>query len=169
MSGDLQVELRQSTPFHSLHEELWLSLSRTTAVMSHVMEGRLRERRLSLTQYNVLRILRGAPEGLCQFEIRRRLVAQVPDVPRILERMEKGGFIKRVRSLEDRRLVIASLTEPGRSLVDDLDAPMGYWMQALFVHLSETEMQAIVDGLSKARASHMRNELTGRSPLRTTA
>src|ERR1700728_1030002 len=104
MKSNLQEEIKQSKPFASLQEELWLNLSRTAAMVGHVIEQRLRPHGLSPTQYNVLRILRGAGEkGLCQYEIAERLVAQVPDVPRIIDRMEKAGWVHRVRGVEDRR------------------------------------------------------------------
>lgn len=151
MVSGLKDEIKQSKPFSSIKEELWLSLSRTAATVSHDLEAKLRPRGLSLTQYNVLRILRGAPQGLCQYEIRERLVAQVPDVPRILDRMEKGGVIQRVRGEADRRRVIASLTEMGHRLVDELDTPMEEWVAGLFDQLEETEMRVLVDGLARAR------------------
>lgn len=149
----LQDEIRQTKPFVSVKEEFWLNLSRTAAAISHELEARLRPRGLSLTQYNVLRILRGAPEGLCQYEIRARLVAQVPDVPRILDRMEKGGAITRMRGAADRRMVIATLTETGQRLVDELDEPMKMWMNGLFTRLNEEEMRLMVEGLAKARGN----------------
>src|ERR1700735_1860063 len=104
MTANLQEEIKQTKPFGSLQEELWLNLSRTTAMVGHVIEQRLRSYGLSPTQYNVLRILRGAgTNGLCQYEIAERLVAQVPDVPRIVERVEKAGWGQGVRGGSDRR------------------------------------------------------------------
>ena len=118
MSSVLQQEIKQSKPFSSLHQEAWLNLSKTSAALGHRLEHSLRAFGLSLTQYNVLRILRGAgTEGLCQYEIRGRLVAQVPDVPRILERMQKAGWIRRTRAASDRRVVMTALTESGCVLV----------------------------------------------------
>ncbi len=151
MAGGLQDEIKQSKPFSSVREELWLSLSRTAGAISHELEARLRPHGLSLTQYNVLRILRGARTGLCQHEIRDRLVAQVPDVPRILERMHRAGMIERVRGAEDRRMVIATLTDSGRGLVDRLDAPMESWVADLFGQMEDAEMRGMVDGLARAR------------------
>ena len=153
MPRGLQDEIKQSKPFDSLHEELWLSLLRTAAAMSHELEARLRGYGLSLTQYNVLRILRGAPDGLCQYEIRNRLVAQVPDVPRILDRMEKTGLILRVRGEADKRMMFATLTEAGHALVGQLDMPMNDWVSGLFGQLEQPEMRAMVDLLAKARGS----------------
>lgn len=151
MNQTLHDEIKQVKPFVSVKEELWLNLSRTTAAVSHELESRLRPHGLSLTQYNVLRILRGAEAGLCQHEIRDRLVAQVPDVPRILERMEKTGTIRRTRGSADRRMVIATLTMAGRQLVDELDVPMMGWMDGLFKRLNGAELEAMIDGLVRAR------------------
>ncbi len=104
--SQLTDEIKQTKPFTSRNEEVWVNLSRTTAIVGHEVEQRLRPYGLSPTQYNVLRILRGAgADGLVQHEVGSRLVAQVPDVPRILSRLEKAGLIRRVRGTEDRRVV----------------------------------------------------------------
>jgi DNA-binding MarR family transcriptional regulator len=121
-------------------------------MLSHDLEQQLRGYGLSPTQYNVLRILRGAaPTGLCQFEIRDRLVAQVPDVPRILERMEKAGWIERTRGEADRRMVVASATETGLKLLAQLDGPMEAWMSGLFEGLAEAEIERLNELLVEAR------------------
>ena len=151
MNGTLLHEIKQGKPFTSLKEELWLNLSRTAATVSHELEQMLRPHGLSPTQYNVLRILRGAGKGLCQHEIRDRLVAQVPDVPRILDRMERAGWIERVRGEADRRMVIASATETGRRLVDSLDQPMQLWVDGLYAELTAGELERLNEGLVKAR------------------
>ena len=152
MSPALQDEIKQGKPFASGKQELWLNLSRTTALLGHELEQKLRCFGLSPTQYNVLRILRGAaPRGLCQFEIRDRLVAQVPDVPRILERMEKAGWIARTRGETDRRMVVASVTEAGLKLLCQIDRPMEDWMNSLFEGLGEPEVQRLNELLVQAR------------------
>ena len=152
MSPTLQDEIKQARPFVSAKQELWLNLSRTTAILGHELEQKLRSYGLSPTQYNVLRILRGAaPAGLCQYEIRDRLVAQVPDVPRILERMEKAGWIARTRGETDRRMVVASATEAGLGLLAELDGPMEQWMAGLFEGLTEGEIGRLNELLVEAR------------------
>ena len=152
MSATLQDEIKQARPFASAKQELWLNLSRTTATLGHDLEQKLRSHGLSPTQYNVLRILRGAmPTGLCQYEIRDRLVAQVPDVPRILERMEKAGWITRIRGEEDRRMVVASATGMGLKLLAELDTPMERWMDGLFEGLTEDEIEQLNKLLVAAR------------------
>ena len=149
---ELRDEIKQAKPFASAKEELWLNLSRTAAALGHELEQRLRPFGLSPTQYNVLRILRGAGEsGLCQYEIGERLVAQVPDVPRIVERMEKAGWLKRVRGEQDRRMVMAVATQEGLRLVRELDAPMEEWMASLFRGLEATEIGQLNELMVQAR------------------
>jgi DNA-binding MarR family transcriptional regulator len=148
----LQSEIRQGKSFESINEELWLNLSRTAAVVSLQVEHQLRPYGLSPTQYNVMRILRGAgPEGLVQHEVGARLVAQVPDVPRILSRMEKAGWVLRVRGTADRRVVRATLTESGLRLVDALDDTMRQVHLNLFPAMTEAEMRHMCDLLTLAR------------------
>jgi DNA-binding MarR family transcriptional regulator len=154
MSSKLQEELKQAKPFESAREELWLNLARTAAMAGHVIEQGLRQHGLSPTQYNVLRILRGAGgRGLCQYEIGDRLVAQVPDVPRIIDRMEKAGWVERERGLSDRRMVMASLTRTGRDLVDSLDEPMRVMTTGVFGGLAEENVERLNELLAAARSA----------------
>lgn len=150
--SELLAEIKQTKPFQSVRDELLLNLSRTAAVITHAVEQSLRPHGLSMTQYNVLRILRGASvEGLMQCDIGDRLVAQVPDVPRILTRMEKAGWIQRVRGTVDRRVVRATLTAAGLKLVNELDATMDEFLAGLFPAMSEAEMRHACDLLVMAR------------------
>ena len=153
VKSKLQSEIKQAKPFALPQEELWLNLSRTAATVGHAIEQKLRPSGLSATQYNVLRILRGAgAEGLCQSEIGSRLVAQVPDVPRILDRMERAGWVRRARGTEDRRVVLTTLTEPGLELVAGLDEPMMTVMAEMFVGMSPAEMERLNELLVAARS-----------------
>ena len=152
MRSTLQVQIEQNVPFMGIREELWLNLSRTAAAMSHHMEQALRPFGLSPTQYNVLRILRGAgAEGLCQFEIGQRLVAQVPDVPRILDRMEKAGWVGRLRGTVDRRTVRTTLSEAGCKLLAELDEPVAQAMDAMFPQMEQGGMERLNELLVAAR------------------
>jgi len=150
--SQLTEEIKQTKPFTSYGEEVWVNLSRTAAIAGHAVEQRLRPYGLSPTQYNVLRILRGAGvDGLVQHEVGSRLVAQVPDVPRILSRLENAGLIRRVRGTEDRRVVVATLTNAGMSLVNRLDEPMKQVHLGLFPGMQEKEMERLCELLELAR------------------
>ena len=85
----LQDELKQARPFKQVEEEAYLSIMRTAALLEHQVAQALKPHGVTATQYNVLRILRGAgSEGLCRNEVGDRLVTTVPDVTRLLDRME---------------------------------------------------------------------------------
>ena len=149
----LQEEIKQAKPFDSLHQEVWLNLSRTAAALGHVVEQTLRPHGLSPTQYNVLRILRGAGEnGLVQHEVGARLVAEVPDVPRILGRMETAGWVKRTRGTSDRRVVQATLTEDGLRVVNELDDVMRRANRQMFEGMKVEEMNQLCELLVTARS-----------------
>lgn len=152
MSPDLRNEIKQTKPFASLEAEAHLNLERTAAVLGHAFAERLKSFGITSTQYNVLRILRGAGEGgLCRNEVRDRLVSQVPDVTRLLDRLESSGFIERERSTEDRRLVSTRITETGLALLDRLDEPVVQMHRELLGHLSEAQLRALIELLAFAR------------------
>lgn len=136
----------------SLHQQAFVSLAQTESALRDGLERVLGEHGLSLTQYNVLRILRGAgPAGLCRNDIGDRLITRMPDVTRLLDRMESGGLVSRVRSTEDRRLVNTTLTEQGRALVHDLDETVERVHREQLGHLSEAELRTLIDLLQRAR------------------
>jgi len=152
VTPDLRSELRQQKPFGSLAHEAFLSVARTEAVLSDGIERLLEPHGLTLTQYNVLRVLRGAESaGLCRNEIRDRLITRMPDVSRLLDRMEAAGLISRVRSSEDRRQVNTTLTAKGRRLVDQLDAPMAREHERQFKRLDAKQLKALIELLTLAR------------------
>jgi len=148
----LRDELQQTKPFTSLQEEALLNIVRTSATMTDDMEELLKQRGITNTQYNVLRILRGAePDGLCRNELRDRMLTRMPDVTRLLDRMEEAGLVARSRDNEDRRLVSTRITPAGRKLVDELDAPVQAYHRTRLAHVSDEQLQALIDLLTLAR------------------
>jgi DNA-binding MarR family transcriptional regulator len=152
MSPDLRDDIRQRKPFTSLEQEAFLNLRRTEAELSDSFERVLKPHGVSGTQYNVLRILRGSgPEGLCRNEIRDRLLTRMPDVTRLLDRMEEAGLVSRTRSAEDRRQVGTHLTDRGRELVDRLDEVVAEEHRKRLGHLNESQLKTLVELLTHAR------------------
>lgn len=152
MARDLRDDLRQSKPFESLQQEAHLNVARTAAMLGDAFERLLRPYGISATQYNVLRILRGAgAEGLCRNDVRDRLLTRMPDVTRLLDRMEAAGLVTRARSTEDRRLVTTRLTDRGRQLVDSLDRPVADEHLRRLGHLSDDELRMLIRLLTRVR------------------
>jgi len=148
----LRDEIQQTKPFTSLQEEALLNIVRTAATMTDEMEELLKQRGITNTQYNVLRILRGAePEGLCRNELRDRMLTRMPDVTRLLDRMEEAGLVARSRDNEDRRLVSTRITPAGRTLVDELDAPVQAYHTTRLAHVSDEQLQTLIDLLTLTR------------------
>ena len=152
MRPSLRDELRQEKPFTSLYQEAYLNLVRTAAELHDAFEAMLKPHDITGTQYNVLRILRGAgPGGLCRNDIRDRMITRMPDVTRLLDRLEEAGLIGRERSGEDRRLVNTTLTKKGRALVDSLDDAVAAEHQRRFGHLTRTQLRTLVELLTLVR------------------
>jgi DNA-binding MarR family transcriptional regulator len=148
----LRDEIQQTKPFTSLQEEAMLNIVRTSATMTDEMEDLLKSRGVTNTQYNVLRILRGAePDGLCRNELRDRMLTRMPDVTRLLDRMEEAGLVARSRDNEDRRLVSTRITAAGRKVVDELDAPLHDFHQRRMAHVSEEQLQTLIELLTLTR------------------
>jgi DNA-binding MarR family transcriptional regulator len=152
MTPSLLTELRQRKPFSSLEQEASLSVARTAALLEHGSAEALKPYGLTPTQYNALRILRGAePEGLCRNEVRDRLIARVPDATRLLERLEEMELVVRAREGDDRRYVRARITGAGLELLATLDPVILDLHRRQLGHLGERRLRALVELLAEAR------------------
>ena len=152
MPSTLQAELKQTRPFPSRTAEAFLSILRTAAVLDHQQSEALRPLGLTPTQYNVLRILRGAgATGLCGREIAERMVARVPDVPRMLDRLETMRLIARERDAADRRHVTATITPKGLALLVEATPAVEAVEKARLGRLSDRTLAALIEGLAAVR------------------
>src|SRR5687767_1540290 len=152
MPNRLRDEIKQTKPFASIHEEAFLNLARTAAVLNHSFAEAVKPYGITSTQYNVLRILRGAgTAGLCRNEVRDRLVAQVPDVTRLLDRMEEAGLIERERETADRRMVTTRITAEGLRVLKATDEPVLTLHREQLGHLSKPQLATLIELLTLAR------------------
>src|SRR5687767_9794725 len=147
MPSKLQDEIKQTKPFARIEHEAILGVLRTAAVVDHETDEALRPFGVTGTQFNVLRILRGAGEsGLCGREIGARMINRVPDVPRLLDRLEKAGFVSRERDPGDRRHVTARITTKGEQLLDEIGHP-SFPIEQRFQHLTQDQLRTLIDTL----------------------
>jgi DNA-binding MarR family transcriptional regulator len=145
-------EIKQSKAFSSLEEEVHLALLRTADAASSRAAALFKAHGISPTQYNVLRILRGAgPKGLRCSEIGERMITHDPDITRLLDRMDAAGMIERVRSEQDRRVVLTSITSHGLEILRQLDRPVADLHKELLSHLGERKLRTLLNLLDEAR------------------
>jgi len=154
MAGKLQQELKQTKAIASLEEESLLNIVRTADVLLQSLTILMKPYQLSPTQYNVLRILRGAgSQGVSCKDIAARLVARDPDITRLMDRLEQRGLIVRDRSKEDRRIVTHRLTPAGSDLVTELQRPLEAANKRLTKGIGPGELRQLVDVLEQLRAN----------------
>src|SRR5271163_4398694 len=132
-------------------EDAFLDLLRTCDLLSRGPAQVLKTEDLSATQYNVLRILRGTPEGLPCGEIASRMITRDPDITRLLDRLEKRSLISRCRETEDRRMVMARITPDGLKLLARLDVPVEEAHRSQLGHLGKDRLWALAELLAAAR------------------
>jgi DNA-binding MarR family transcriptional regulator len=134
-----------------LEERVFVSLMLTTDLLARRLEPVLKAAAISPTQYNVLRILRGAARGLSCSEIGSRMISRDPDITRLLDRLEKRGLVARGRETRDRRLVLTRITDAGLELLSRLDAPILDAHHLLLGHLGPEKLRALLALLAAAR------------------
>jgi DNA-binding MarR family transcriptional regulator len=141
----------EKTRIGSAEEIAFLELLRTCDLLSRRLALVLKEADLSSNQYNVLRILRGAPEGLTCGEIAGRMITRDPDVTRLLDRLEKRGLIARCRESMDRRMVLTRITGEGLRALAELDQPIQDVHRQQLGHLGVKGLGALSELLQLAR------------------
>jgi DNA-binding MarR family transcriptional regulator len=154
MSPKLKDEIKQGKAFASLEAEVFLNLMRTADALNRGVEEILKLAGLSGTQYNVLRILRGAGEqGLCCREAAERMITRDPDITRLLDRLERRGLLARSRDNRDRRVITVRITPAGQKVLKDLDGPMAEYNRKLFSHMDKEDLRRLLELLEAARES----------------
>lgn len=152
MAAGLRDELKQTKPFATLEEEATLNIARTFAILEHDLSQALKPHDITPTQYNVLRILRGAGDtGLCRNEIGERLIRQVPDVTRLLDRMEQAGLIARERVGRDRRFVLTRISKQGLTVLAKLDGEICAIHRRQLGHLDAKSLRTLISLLTQIR------------------
>ncbi len=150
--SQLQREVKKKQPFESAEQEAYLSILRTHSLLSAPFDRLFREHGISSPQYNILRILRGHQEtGLPCLEIASQMITSVPDITRLLDRLEKAKSVRRERSLQDRRVVLVEITAAGKKILTKLAKPLAEAEKASLNHLTKKELADLIRLLSKAR------------------
>lgn len=139
-------------PQPSLEERIFITLLKVADALGQEAEQLTRTAELTGTQYNVLRILRGAgPEGLACGGIGDRMITHDPDITRLLDRVEKRGLITRERQKDDRRVVKTRITPHGLALLKPLDQPMRDLHKRQFRHVAGARLKTLYGLLEEIR------------------
>jgi DNA-binding MarR family transcriptional regulator len=154
MNRTVSHDIRQTRPFRSLEEEVYIALRLTAQVLDQPWARYLRTAaRISPSQYNLLRILRGAgSQGRTMSEIGERMINRDPDVTRLADRTLKQGLARRQRDTDDRRVVKLFITDKGLELLSRLDEPVQVFLKQALGGLGPRRLKLLRDLLDQARA-----------------
>jgi DNA-binding MarR family transcriptional regulator len=149
----LGEEIRQNKPFASPAQEAILAIFRTSDQLQRRLAQLVEPHGISLQQYNVLRILRGAGgEGMPTLEIADRMIEKTPGITRLLDKLEAKHLVRRKRCPEDRRQVLCRITDAGLTLLAGLDQPAADAGNRSMTPLSASELRELIAMLEKVRA-----------------
>jgi DNA-binding MarR family transcriptional regulator len=151
----IQQEIRQRRPFRSSSVEAVLALWRTADLLRCYFGPVVEREGVTLQQYNVLRILRGAgSNGLPTLEVAKRMVEHAPGITRMIDRLEAKGWVERCRTSPDRRHVHCKITAEGLALLERLDGPVDEAHDHALDALSQQKQEQLVALLDEIRAGH---------------
>ncbi len=145
MGKGIQADIQQTRPFTSLEDEALVALQRTADRLQWRLSEMLKAHGLSPTQYNALRILRGAGEqGRACSEIAERMINRDPDITRLVDRLERRGLAVRSREGHDRRVITTCITPAGLELLQTLDTPVEEFNRKMLSPLGEERLQTFI-------------------------
>jgi DNA-binding MarR family transcriptional regulator len=148
----LQSALKRTRPFRSPAQEAGIALMRAADAFRRTLTEVVAPHGITLQQYNVLRILRGAgPAGLPTLAVGERMIERTPGVTRLLDRLEADRLVIRNRCEEDRRRVFARITDRGLDLLARIDDPLALAEDAVFAGIDEQEVRALIRTLERVR------------------
>ena len=151
MAPDIAHEIKQQRPMPT-EEEALLNIWRTAGRLELLINDLLKKFALTLAQYNVLRILRGAgSHGLPCSQLGERMITNDPDITRLLDRMEKNGFVTRTRSRSDRRVVVAYISESALELLGKIDGPLIERIRSTVGKVDVSELLSLIRTLEHVR------------------
>jgi MarR family transcriptional regulator, organic hydroperoxide resistance regulator len=154
-ANGVQAEIAQRRPFHSVKAELAVSILRTAALIERHFAQVVARTGVTIQQYNVLRILRGAgADGLPTLVIRDRMIHAAPGITRLLDKLEKAGLARRERTSPDRRQVFCYITDEGRTVVEALEEEMREADEIAVGNLTEPEQKQLLKLLEGVRSGH---------------
>lgn len=149
----IQHEIKQNKPFPSAHEEAAVALVRTTDVVRGRVAAVVEPSGITLQQYNVLRILRGAGDaGSPTLDIAERMLERTPGITRLLDRLEAKGLARRRRCTEDKRQILCWITPDGLRVLDRLDTPVRVANERALGNLGPSELSDLIRLLDAVRA-----------------
>ena len=159
MASRIISEIKQKKPLSGPELEVYLNIVRTADFLTYGVAELLKPHGLSPATYNVLRILRGAgEEGLTCGEIGERMLTRVPDVTRLLDRLEERNLLYRSRESQDRRVVRVRITPDGEELLASLDRPITQFHRRQLGHLGRERLALLIDLLEEARGGSEADE-----------
>ncbi|TWT32067.1 MarR family winged helix-turn-helix transcriptional regulator [Blastopirellula retiformator] len=153
MAPTLQSELKKRGPFDSLEQEAMLALMRTSDLLENRLARLFREYGLTLTQYNVLRILRGEGKPLPCLEVAERMIQVAPAITRVVDQLLKLKFITKTQSSSDRRVFEIELTSAAAKLLKKMDQPVLDLHASLLSSVKKSDLRSIIHTLEAVRSS----------------
>ena len=151
MPSNVQREIKQEYPFRSLGQEGVIALLRTASLVRRRFEQVMLKEGITFQQYNVLRILRGAADALPTMKVAERMIEPEPGITRLLGRLERKNLIRRVRSAEDGRSYLCSITQSGMEILSNLDQSVTDMDEGMIGDLTKEQQNAFVEYLDAIR------------------
>lgn len=147
----LRQQLKKKDPFGSLEQEAMLSVLRTSDLLENRLARLLREHRLTPSQYNAMRIMRGEGDPMPCLEVANRMIQVAPAITRVVDQLVDRGLIEKQQSEKDRRVFLVGLTSAGQRLLKKIDTPILNLHQSLLGHVSKSDLKTLNRILETAR------------------
>jgi DNA-binding MarR family transcriptional regulator len=160
MTRSITDEIKQTRPFRTRSQEATVALMRTAHVLRRQADAIVAAEDITLQQYNVLRILRGAPGPMPTMEISVRMIEPACGITRLIGALEERGFVKREQWPGDRRQVLCQITPAGLRVLERLQQSMNRFDDATTGTLPSEQVEALLEILGEIRENAEKNTPT---------
>jgi MarR family transcriptional regulator, organic hydroperoxide resistance regulator len=152
VTSAIQREIGQTQPFRTRAQEATIAILRTADVVRRRITAALEPHGITMQQFNVLRILRGARgKPMPTLDIGERLIEQTPGITRLLDRLEEKGLVRRERCTQDRRQVHCFITQQGLDVLAAVDGTVDGEDDVVGLSLSDEELATLIGFLDRIR------------------
>lgn len=140
-----------SNKFENNHQKVIINLIYTYGWITNLLKQKLNRHKITLQQYNILRILRGQhPNPATINLLKERMLDKMSDASRIVERLVQKELVKRCINDKDRRAVDILISPKGLEILKTLDIQMSS-REILKKNLSDEDAELLSSLLDKMR------------------
>jgi len=118
---NMKIDDLHKMKFKSEQQKAIINVRITSNAIGGIQNNFMTEFGLSMAQFNVLRILRGAKTPISIHVVKERMIEVSPNTTRLIDKLIDKGLVNRIRCEKDKRIIYVEITQKGLNLLAKID------------------------------------------------